>query len=86
MGHVPIELSKILHYLLMASNENKLIVTATGKRKREVGLIIPGTYPAMTRDFRQAKILDDEFEQISSRYTHFDFHFQKKFYRGNHIL
>ena len=63
----------------MASNENELIVTATGKRKCEDGLIIPGTYHAMTRDFRQAKILNDEFEKISSRYTHFDFNFEKKF-------
>ena len=78
MGHVPIELSNILHYFLMASNENKLIVIATEKRKREVGLIIPGIYHAMTRDFRQAKILNDELEKISLRYTHFEFNFEKK--------
>ena len=46
MGNVPIELSKLLDYFLMASNENKLIVTASGKRKRKVGLIVPGTYVA----------------------------------------
>ena len=51
----------------MASNENKLIVTAIGKRKREVGLIIPRTYHAMTRDFRQAKLFNDEVEKISLR-------------------
>ena len=72
------ELSKLLDYVLMASNENKLIVTASGKRNREIGLIVTGTYQAMTNDFRQAKILNDEFEKISLRYTHFYFSFEKK--------
>ena len=78
MGHVPIELSNILDYFLMASHENKLIVTATGRRKCEIGLIVPGTYHAMAKDFRQAKLLNDELEKIPSRYTHFDFNFEKK--------
>ena len=78
VGHVPIELSKILDYFSMASDENKLIVTATGKRKREVGLVVPRTYQANTRDFRKVKILKDELEKISLRYTHFDFNFGKK--------
>jgi len=77
-GHVPMELSKLLDYFLMASNENKLIVTTSGKRKCEVGLIVPGTYQAMTNDFRQAKILSDELEKISLRCTHFYFNFEKK--------
>ena len=71
VGHVPMKLSKLLDYFLMVSNENKLTVTVSGKRKREVGLTVPGTYQAMTNDFRQAKIFNDELEKISLRYIHF---------------
>jgi len=67
VGHVPMKLSKLLDYFLMASNESKLIVTASGKRKREVYLIVPGTYQTMTNDFGQAKISNDELEKISLR-------------------
>ena len=67
VGYVPMELSKLLDYFLMASNESKLIVTASGKRKREVYLIVPGTYQTMTNDFGQAKISNDELEKISLR-------------------
>ena len=53
VGHVSMELSKLLDYFLMASNANKLIVATLGKRKREVGLTVPGTYQATTNDFLQ---------------------------------
>ena len=61
----------------MASNESKLIVTASGK-KPEVDLIVPRTYQAMMNNFRQLKILNGEREKVSLRYTHFDFSFEKK--------
>ena len=41
VGHLPIELSCLLKYFLQASPENNLIAVVTGKRKREVGLVVP---------------------------------------------
>ena len=48
VGHLLIELSKLLKQFIDANKKNMLIVTVIGKRKREFGLVIPGTYTAMT--------------------------------------
>ena len=49
VGHLPIELSCLLKYFLEASPENNLIAVVTGKRKREVGLVVPAKYVALTK-------------------------------------
>ena len=40
-GHVPIECSALLDYFLNADNSNKKVTAVTGKRKREIGLVVP---------------------------------------------
>ena len=40
-GHVQIELSHLLKSFLEAEAGHKLCAQATGKRKREVGLVVP---------------------------------------------
>ena len=45
---------------LQASEENRLIVQATGKRKREVGLVVPAKFTAFTKELRIARILQKE--------------------------
>ena len=41
VGHVPIELSMLLSRFLKASEKNAVEVKVCGKRRREVGLVIP---------------------------------------------
>ena len=56
--HLPIELSKLLKQFLDAGKKNMLRVTVFGKWKRELGLVIPGRYTAMTekkRNYRCSK-------------------------------
>ena len=50
VGHVPIELSMLLSRFLKVC----------GKRRREVGLVIPGHYKARTKSRSHCKILDRE--------------------------
>ena len=50
IGHLPIELSCLLKYFLEASPENNLIAVVTEKRKREVGLVVPAKYVALTKN------------------------------------
>lgn len=45
-GHVPIELSRLLTFFLQANADNLLTATVTGKRKREVGLVVPAKFTA----------------------------------------
>ena len=60
VGHLPIELSKLLKQFLDADKKNMLIVTVTGKRKREVGLVVPGRYTAITERKEIIDVLSHE--------------------------
>ena len=71
-GHVPIELSGLLKNFLEASNENKLHAQVTGKRKREVGLVVPAKYTAFTTELRIARILERELNGRAVKYNHFE--------------
>ena len=44
VGHVPIELSRLVAGFLGASKKHSVSVQVCGKRKREVGLIVLGLY------------------------------------------
>ena len=54
MGHAPIEISNIICYFLRADERNRVNVQVTGKRKREVGLVVPARYHMYTGDIRCA--------------------------------
>ena len=47
----------------------------TGKRKRELGLVVPAKYTAFTKDKRLATVLQDELQEKNSRYGHFEMDF-----------
>ena len=47
-GHVPIELLRVFAGFLAGSEMPSLTVKVCGKRKREVGLVVPGCYRART--------------------------------------
>ena len=61
---IPIELSRLLKNFLDANADNKLFAKVTGKRKREVGLVVPAKFSAFTTELRVAEVLERE---ISSR-------------------
>lgn len=72
VGHVPIELSRLLKNFLDANDENKLCAQITGKRKREVGLVVPANFTAFTTELRIATILERELSERAKKYTHFE--------------
>ena len=55
VGHVPVELSSLIYHFLNASSENRMTVEVTGKRKQEVGLVVPAKFNALTKDKKQRK-------------------------------
>ena len=71
VGHVPVEVPRIISYFLQANGTNEVKVEVTGKRKREIGLIVPGKYYARTETKRIAKILGEQLQRIKEKYTHF---------------
>ncbi|CAH3162368.1 unnamed protein product [Porites lobata] len=72
VGHVPKELSRLMKHYLNANSANKLFAYVTGKRKREVGLVVPARFTAMTTDLQTARILNKELNGKVIKYTHFE--------------
>ena len=72
VGHVPIELLRLMKFFLEANTENKLVTQVTGKGKREIGLVIPAKFSAFTTDLRLAKILKTELNKKALKYTDFE--------------
>ena len=56
VGHIPVEISQLTHNFLGADNENKVVGTVTGKRKREIGLVVPAKYQVTTPNKKHANI------------------------------
>ena len=57
-----------------ANAENKLCARVTGRRKREVGLVVPvpAKFSALTAELRVAKILERELNTRAKKYSHFE--------------
>ena len=55
VSHVPVELSSLIYNFLNASSENRMTVEVTGKRKQEVGLVVPANFNALAKDKKQRK-------------------------------
>ena len=70
VGHVPLELSRLVANFLGASKMNSVSAQVCRNRKREVGLIIPGLYRARMKKSKFGKILAKE---ITEHYRYFDF-------------
>ena len=82
VGHAPVELSRLLNHFLKAHVGNSIYVEVTGKRKREVGLVVPAKFSARTKSTRTAKILDEQLDRIKEKFTTLEFkHRQKRLYR-----
>ena len=71
-GHIPIELSRLLKNFIEENAENKLCARVIGKRKREVGLVVPAKFSALTAELRIAKILEREPNTRAKKYSHFE--------------
>jgi trans-2-enoyl-CoA reductase len=78
VGHVPIELSRVLAGFLGASETNSLTVKVCGKRKREVGLVVPGCFQARTKRKKVADILNTEIKRIKERYPYFELEIEQE--------
>ena len=72
VGHVPIELSMLLSRFLKASKKSAVEVKVCGKRRQEVGLVIPGHNKSRPNSRSHCKILDRELNYMKTKYSHFE--------------
>jgi len=54
------------------NTENKLLAQVTGKRKVEVGLVVPAKFTAFATELSIARILDRELNGRAVKYNHFE--------------
>ena len=57
IGHIPIEISQLINYFFEAATTNTITAEVTGKRKREIRLVVPAKYVAYTENQKHAQIL-----------------------------
>ena len=78
VGHAPVELSKLLNQFLKADTGNGIYVEITGKRKQEVGLVVPAKFSAKTNCSRTAKVLDEQLVKIKEKFSTLELKHRKK--------
>ena len=57
VGHLPIELSSQVDNFLKADKLNTVVAEVTGKRKQEIGLVVPAKYTACTHEKKYVRII-----------------------------
>ena len=60
-----------MDYFLKIEKTNRVIAEVTGKRKREVGLVVPAKFTASTMKRRFAHVLDSELNSKKEKYAHY---------------
>ena len=77
--HVPIELSSLLHFFLEADEQNRPICQVIGKRKREVGQVVPAKFFAFSKNKRLAETLGREMKKRKELLTYFELTYEPEF-------
>jgi len=73
------ELSSLIDYFLKADKTNSVLAEATGKRKREVGLVVPAKFTAHTANRRIAQVMNSELCKKTDKYVHLELLYEPGF-------
>ena len=69
---------RIILYFLQESETNEVKVAVNGKRRWELGLVVPGMYCGRTKSKRTVKILGDQLKIIKEKYAHFSWQYEEQ--------
>ena len=78
VGHLPIEISSLSYLFLKNPSENKIIVKITGKREREIGLVVPANFVYIAKDKNCSIILKAKLEKRKTLFQDLKLKFYKK--------
>lgn len=78
VGHVPLELSSLLYHFLNADTFNFIKVTVIGKRKREIGLVVPAKFDCYTSNKKISTVLDEQLSKRKDKFKTLEVHHKKK--------
>ena len=71
-GGAYLKIGRDKEILLEANAENRLLAQVTGKRKGEVGRVVPAKFTAFTAELLIVRILDRELNGRAVKYNHFE--------------
>ena len=66
--HIPMELSNLIDYLLKTLENARVEARAEGKRKRELGLVVPAKFTTYTSNKKVAEVLLSELNNKKEKY------------------
>ena len=72
VGHIPCEISNLIHCFLNTDKFNSVVVTVTGKQKREMGLVVAARFKCMAKKKMFAKILHKDLMKKKNKYSYFE--------------
>ena len=72
VGHIPIKLSKLMNQYLGADSSNRLVATISGKRKRELCLVVPAKFKCISMKKKVAQILHEELIKKKGKYSYLE--------------
>ena len=72
VGHIPCEISKLIHCFLKTDKFNSAVATVTKKQKREMGLVVPVRFKCMAKKKTFANILHKELVKKKNKYNYFE--------------
>ena len=78
VGHLPIKIPSLSYHFLKKSSENKINLKITGKREREIGLVIQTNLTYITKDKNRSIILEVELEKRKTLFQDLKLKFCKK--------
>ena len=77
VGHIPIEMSSFCFDFINQDPGNKIKALATGKRQREIGLVVPAKSIFMTNNKRFSEVLENELVKRKNKFPTLTLKFKK---------
>ena len=78
VGHIPIEISSLCFHFINQDPENKIKAEITGKRQREIGLVVPAKIIFQTKNKRYSEVLEQELIKRKDKFPTLTLKFKKK--------
>ena len=78
VGHLPIKISILCFHFMNQDPENKIKAFTTGKRQREVGLVVPVKLNFMTNNKQFSEVLEKELLKRKNKFPTLTLKFKKK--------
>ena len=75
--HIPIEISSLCFYFISQDPGNKIKALTTGKRQREIGLVVPAKLIFITNNKRFSEVLENELVKRKNKFPTLTLKFKK---------